>query len=105
MSWIDNINDEVSTGYSWGGISDLTQAGRGLFGDALGAWVTVEKVKGMKESQAASQTATRDTATYPSGSQAPQQAGTGLTGGAGLTPAHLMVGGALLAGLFLIARG
>lgn len=93
----------TANNYSWGGTSNLVDAGAGLFSDALGAWVEIEKIKGASSSSAQAQEATRNATMYPSGSGQPGTAGF-ATAGMGMSPQMLIVGGVLIIGAVMLLK-
>lgn len=93
----------TATNYNWGGSPSLLEAGTGLFSDALGAWVEIEKIKGASSSSAQAQEATRNATMYPSGSGQPGTAGF-ATAGMGMSPQMLIVGGVLIIGAVMLLK-
>ncbi|NIC03976.1 hypothetical protein [Billgrantia bachuensis] len=101
-SWSFGTNSaDTAGGYNYGGSTSLVEAGRGLFSDALGAWVTIEGIKAQANATGSAQDATRNQTMYPTGSNAP--GGGGFAAG-GLGAGHLIVGGAVLVGLVLLLK-
>ena len=93
----------TANNYSWGGSSSLVDAGAGLFSDALGAWVEIEKIKGQSSSSAQAQEATRNATMYPSGSGQPAAAGFAAPG-MSMSPQMLIVGGVLVIGAVMLLK-
>jgi len=93
----------TASNYSWGGSSNLVDAGSGLFSDALGAWVEIEKIKGQSSSSAQAQEATRNATMYPSGS-GQQGAGGVVAPMGGVSPQMLIVGGVLIIGAVMLLK-
>lgn len=93
----------TATNYNWGGGSSLVDAGAGLFSDALGAWVEIEKIKGQSNSSAQAQEATRNATMYPNGTGAPATAGYAAPG-MSMSPQMLIVGGVLVLGAVLLLK-
>lgn len=93
----------TASNYSWGGTSNLVDAGAGLFSDALGAWVEIEKIKGQSNSSAQAQEATRNATMYPNGTGEPGTAGF-VPAGMSMSPQMLIVGGVLVIGAVMLLK-
>jgi hypothetical protein len=95
----------TANNYNWGGGSSLVESGAGVFSDALGAWVDIEKIKGQSSSSAQAQDATRNATMYPSGSGSGQPGTAGLAGpGMSMSPQMLIVGGVLIIGAVMLLK-
>lgn len=90
-------SQSTASNYNW------FDSASGLFSDALSAWVQIEAIQAQAGSNAASQEATRNATTYPSGF-APGGGGFVGGGGGGIGAGHLVIGGALIVGLVLLLK-
>lgn len=99
-TWTNSVGGNVADAYNFAGMDTWNP-----FRDALGAWVTVEGFKAQSEATAAAQERTR-TATTSTGGTPYDYADTGRarTGGTSVSPQMLVIGGVMLAGLFLLTR-
>lgn len=88
---------QTATNYNW------AEAGRGLFSDALGAWVNVESIKAQAAAGGDAQAATRDAVTTPAGAPT-NYSDTGRAGGGGINSQTLVIGGVLLVAALLVFK-
>jgi hypothetical protein len=102
-SWLDNIGGDVSSAYQFNA-SRVTDGWDGFFGDALNAWVSVEAIDAAKQASGYEQERTRSAATATGGTPTAYADQARMAGPGGVDSRTLIIGGVMLAGLYLLTR-
>ena len=95
MAWTDEIGGEVSNSYGWGN----------AFGDALGAWVTIESSKNKAQASAAAQEAVRSATQQATGTPVDYPMGQPYRAGMpSLSSGQMLVAGGVLLAVVLLVK-